>query len=275
MQEQISSAMAELSPAERKVAQLVIADPDAAMTGTLAHVARRAGVSEPTVVRFCRSLGLEGFGDLRMALARTDQRPRMHRRVEADTPVSEVAGAVLGTAISALENLQKTLDPAVIERAAPALVRASRVEIWGFGASAAVAQDLAHKLFRVCRGVVARSDPHMQAMAAATLDGDAVALCISHTGRSRELVEAAQLARQAGATVLSLTRPGSPLADASTLLVPVEVEEDTELHTPMVSRLAHLVMGDALAVAVALLSPPAADERLARMKAALKPRRTE
>jgi RpiR family carbohydrate utilization transcriptional regulator len=112
-------------------------------------------------------------------------------------------------------------------------------------------------------------------MAAATLDGDAVALCISHTGRSRELIEAARLARQAGATVLSLTRPGSPLADASTLIVPVEVEENTELHTPMVSRLAHLVMGDALAVAVALLSPPAADERLARMKAALKPRRTE
>jgi RpiR family carbohydrate utilization transcriptional regulator len=267
--------MPDLSPAERKVAQLVIADPEVAMGGTLAHVARRAGVSEPTVVRFCRSLGLEGIGDLRLALARTDQRPRMHRRVEADTPVSQVASAVLGTAIAALEALQKTLDPVSIERAAPALVRASRVEIWGFGASAAVAQDLAHKLFRVCRGVVARSDPHMQAMAAATLDGDAVALCISHTGRSRELIEAARLARQAGATVLSLTRPGSPLADASTLIVPVEVEENTELHTPMVSRLAHLVMGDALAVAVALLSPPAADERLARMKAALKPRRTE
>ena len=275
MQELISSALGELTPAERKVAQLVIDEPEAAMGSTLAQLARRAGVSEPTVLRFCRSVGLEGFGDLRMALARNDQRPRMHRRIDRDTPVSQVAGAVIGTAIGALEALHESLDPALIERAAPVLVRAARVEIWGYGASAAVAQDLAHKLFRVCRGVVARSDPHMQAMAAATLDGDSVALCISHTGRSRELVEAARLAAQAGATVLSLTRPGSPLALASTLLIPVEVEEDTELHTPMVSRLAHLVVGDALAVAVALLSPPAADERLARMKAALKPRRTE
>lgn len=285
MQARIAEVIDRLSPAERKVAELVAADPRAAMGATVAQIAKSAGVSEPTVVRFCRSLGLEGFADLRLALARqagaegrdgpAAPQARMHRRIGPGMPVAEAAGAVLDTALAALAQLRGSIDAAAVERAALALVRAARVELWGYGASAAVAEDLAHKLFRVCRGVVARSDPHMQAMAAATLDGDAVVLCISHTGRSRELVDAARLAAEAGATVVALTRPGSPLAAAATLLVPCAVEEDTELYTPMVSRLAHLVMGDALAVAVALLSPPAAAERLARMKAALRPRRTE
>lgn len=277
MRERIAEVIDRLSPAERKVAELVAGDPAGAMGATVASLAKSAGVSEPTVVRFCRSLGLDGFADLRLALARAEGggAPRMHRRIGPGTPVPEAAGAVFDTAIAALSGMRAALDAPSIERAALALVRASRVEIWGYGASAAVAEDLAHKLFRVCRGVVARSDPHMQAMAAATLDGDAVALCISHTGRSREVVEVAAVAGASGATVIAITRPGSPLAAAATLVIPCEVEENTELHTPMVSRLAHLVLGDALAVAAALLSPPAAEERLARMKAALRQRRID
>lgn len=275
MRDRIAHLLDRLSPAERKVAELVTADPAATMNATLATLARNAGVSEPTVIRFCRSLGLDGFADLRMALARAEGggTGRMHRRIGPGTAVPEAADAVFHTAILALGEVRDRMDGAAIERAALALVRAARVEIWGYGASAAVAQDLAHKLFRICRGVVARADPHMQAMAAATLDGDAVALCISHTGRSREIVEVAALAAAAGATVIALTAPGSPLASHATLLIACEVEEDTALHTPMVSRLAHLVLGDALSVAAALLSPPAADERLGRMKAALQQRR--
>ena len=276
MRDRIAEVLPRLSPAERKVADIVAADLAGAMGATVAQLAKAAGVSEPTVVRFCRSLGLDGFADLRLALARAEGGGTlMHRRIGPGTPVPDAAAAVFDTAIAALSEVRRSLDTQAIERAALALVRAARVEIWGYGASAAVAEDLAHKLFRVCRGVVARSDPHMQAMAAATLDGDAVALCVSHTGRSREIVEVAGLAAAAGATVVAVTRPGSPLAAAATLLLPCEVEEDTELHTPMVSRLAHLVIGDALAVAAALLSPPAAEERLMRMKAALRQRRTE
>jgi RpiR family carbohydrate utilization transcriptional regulator len=277
VRDRIAEVMDRLSPAERKVAELVAADPAGTVSATVASLAKSAGVSEPTVVRFCRSLGLDGFADLRLELARAEGKgaPRMHRRIEPGTPVPDAAGAVFDTAIAALGGVRAALDPQAIERSALALVRASRVELWGYGASAAVAEDLAHKLFRVCRGVVARSDPHMQAMAAATLDGDAVALCISHTGRSREIVEVAGLAAASGATVLAITRPGSPLAAVATTLIPCEVEENTELHTPMVSRLAHLVLGDALAVAAALLSPPAAEERLAKMKAAVRQRRME
>lgn len=109
------------------------------------------------MVRFCRSVGCGGFGDLRLALARAEGAPspapaRMHRRIGPGTGVAEAADAVLAVSVAALEGVRARLDAAAVERAALALVRAERVEIWGFGASAAVAGDLAHKLFRVCRG---------------------------------------------------------------------------------------------------------------------------
>lgn len=274
--DRIAAAMDRLSPSERRVAQIVTADPRAAMEGTVAMLARAAGVSEPTVVRFCRSLGLDGFGELRLALAREDgHSPRQHRRIDGATRPAVAAGAVFDAAIAALAEARGELDGGAIERAALALLRAARVEIWGFGASAAVAADMAHKLFRVCRGVVARDDPHMQAMAATTLDAEDVALCISHTGRSRAILESAHLARQQGAMVIALTAPDSPLALEASLVLAARVEEDTEAYTPMVSRLVHLALGDALTVAVELLSPPSAAGRLARIKAALRPLRIE
>jgi RpiR family carbohydrate utilization transcriptional regulator len=276
MRARIEAAWEALSPAERQVAEAVLADPDAAMRGTVATLARSAGVSDPTVIRFCRALGLDGFAGLRIALAQGEGRaspPRLHRRVAPGQPVPLAAQAVLDGAIAELERLRATLDTAAIERAALALVGAARVEIWGFGASAAVADDAAHKLFRVGRGVVARSDPHMQAMAAATLDGNAVVLAISHTGRSRELVENVALAAANGAVVVAITAAASPLAERAAIVLAAAVDEDTSVFTPMLSRLVHLVLVDMLAVGAALLSPPAIADRLARMKAALADRR--
>ncbi|NKE47611.1 MurR/RpiR family transcriptional regulator [Roseomonas frigidaquae] len=270
MRARIAQILDRLSPAERKVAELVAADPDGAMGATLAGLARTAGVSEPTVIRFCRSLGLEGFSDLRMALARGQAAPpAAPLRIAPGLPLPLVAEAVLDGAGAVLAEIRAALDPAAIEGAALALLRAARVEIWGQGASAALAQDLAFSLFRLCRGVVARHDPQMQAMAAATLDGEAVAICLSASGTAPEMVRLAESAASSGATVIALTRPHSPLAGAATLLLPCTVQDAAEPCAPMLSRLAPLLLGDALAVSVALLSPQAAQERLARMRAAL------
>lgn len=278
MRARIEAAWTTLSPAERQVAEAVLADPEAAMRGTVATLARSAGVSDPTVIRFCRALGLDGFPGLRIALAQATAQPvapRVHRQVAPGQPIGLAAEAVLDGAVAELERLRASLDRSAIEAAALALVRAARIEIWGFGASAAVAEDAAHKLFRVGRGVIARSDPHMQAMAAATLDGNAVVLAISHTGRSRELIENVALAAGNGAVVIALTAAGSPLAAHAAILLAASVDEDTSVFTPMLSRLVHLVLVDMLAVGAALLSPPAVSDRLARMKAALADRRVD
>lgn len=281
MRDRIAQVLDRLSPAERKVAELVAADPAGTMAATVASLARAAGVSEPTVVRFCRSLGYEGFADLRLALNRADAvaegtaPPRPPRVIEAGMPIAEAAGAVFDSAIASLTAARRQLDGAAVERAALALVRAGRVEVWGLGAAAGLAMDLALRLMATCRGVVARHDPDAQALAAATLDGESVVLCLSLTGRSRALVQAAREAAAAGATVIALTRPASPLAAAATHLVPCVVEERTALRAPLTARLVQFAFGEAICVAVALLAPPAAEARHARMTAALESSRID
>ncbi|WP_203074213.1 MurR/RpiR family transcriptional regulator [Falsiroseomonas ponticola] len=282
MRDRIALVLDRLSPAERKVAELVAADPAAIMAATTASLARAAGVSEPTVVRFCRSLGYEGFADLRLALNRAEAAaeaappPRPPARIDAATPVPQAAPAVLDAAMAALAQARAGLDAAAVERAALALLRAARVEVWAVGASAGVAADLAQRLVVTCRGVVARHDPHAQAMATALLDGESVALCLSLGGRSRAVVEAARQAALAGATVIALTRPGSPLAAAAAITVPCLAEEAAAPHAPWTGRLVQFAIGDAICVATALLSPPAAAAaRQARMTAALEARRID
>jgi len=269
MRDRIAQILDRLSPAERKVAERVAADPDGAMGANLASLARSAGVSEPTVIRFCRSLGLKGFADLRLALARGEGAagPVRHA-ITPDMPMPLVADGVLDGAEAVLAVLRAGLDRTAIERAALALLRAARVEIWGCGASAALAQDLAFSLFGLCRGVVARHDPQMQAMAAATLDDDAVAICLCGTGRAAALVALTRVAAGSGATVIALAPPDTPLAAAATLLLPCPAPDAAEPLAARLSRLAPLLLGDALAVSVSLLSPPAARDRLARMQAA-------
>jgi RpiR family carbohydrate utilization transcriptional regulator len=275
MRDRILEGLDRLTPAERKVAELVAADPRAVIGSTLAQVAKAASVSDPTVVRFCRSLGLEGFNELRIALALAEGQaaPRKGRRIHAGMPVPEAATAVLDSAIAALAALRAGLAVGPVEGAARALVGARQVEVWGAGGSAGLAEAIADRLFRVCRSVTARRDPAMQAMATAGLGADSAVLCVSCCGRTRDLVEAARLAAASRATVIALAPPGSPLATVSNLAIGPAEEAAEGLHAPMTTAVALLALGDVLAVAAGLLSPPSAEERLARMEAALRSRR--
>ncbi|MCG5241548.1 SIS domain-containing protein [Azospirillum doebereinerae] len=279
----IEASLGHLRRAETAVARVVLAAPDAVLGDSIGQLAAKAGVSEPTVLRFCRAAGFAGFQDFKLRLAQhlaaTAARAQaargtvaLARDLEPGDSVGGAAEKVLNRAIDALTRLRDTLDPAALERAARALVKAGRVEIVGMGASGAVAQDAYHKLFRLLRSVAASSDAHLQAMAAATLGPGDVMLAISKTGTSKEILEAAAIAREGGATVIAITGAGTPLAALAGTLLVVDVDEDTAVHTPMASRLAQLALIDALTVAVGLLSPPDLNQRLARIKAALRGR---
>jgi RpiR family transcriptional regulator, carbohydrate utilization regulator len=273
-------ALDTLRPAERKVAEVVLRQPERVMRGTLLSVAREAEVSEPTVLRFCRSFGFNSFNDLKLDLAHQLARrdpgpapPMLPARVYAQDSVAAATDKVFQTAIEALTRTAQVLPRAAIERAAFAVVKARRVVIFGFGASAIVAADAQHKLFLLAVAAAAYSDAHLQAMAAATLGPEDVVIAVSQTGQPRDLIETASVALQGGATLIAISRTGSPLAGIATILIPVDIEEALEIWTPMVSRLAHLTVIDALVVGVALLAPPSSAECLKRMRAAVGARR--
>jgi RpiR family transcriptional regulator, carbohydrate utilization regulator len=264
-----------LSPSERKVADVVAVDAERIVGSTLADLARAAGVSEPTVVRFCRSLGLQGFQEFKVRLAQS----LVVRGAYADLEVrpgdaaAVYAPKIVDATIDMLTRVRHSLDAAAVEAATDLLARAHKIEFYGVGASGAVAIDAQHKFFRLMAPCIAYTDTHMQYMSAATLGREDVVVAISHTGRTIELIESATLARRSGASVIAITAPGTPLARASTLTLAVAVPEDTDVYTPMQSRLAHLVIIDVLAVGLALRGGEATRERLQHMKAMLRAKR--
>lgn len=260
-----------LSPSERRVAELALERPEELIYASLAVVAGQAGVSEPTVVRFCRSVGCTGFQDFKLQLAQSmaSHFPYADLPIDADAGVVDYATKVFDATLDTLVRLRRDLDVTAVERAVEHLTAARKIEFYGLGASGSVAQDAQHKFFRLPVPCVAYSDPHMQTMSAATLGREDVVVAISHTGRTRELLESVEVARRSGATILAVTSTGSPLAALADVAIGVDVPEDTDLYTPMTSRMAHLAVIDVLALGVALRGGRGTAERLRHMKESL------
>lgn len=274
--EAVHANHARLRPAERKVADIVLAKPDGVIYMTLADLAREAGVSEPTVVRFARASGCDGFQDFKIRLAQGLASPFAYADLDVrpDDTAEAYAAKVFKATADTLLRVHARLDPEAIEAAVEAIAAAGKLEFFGLGASGAVAMDAYHKFFRLISSCAAYTDPHMQHMSASALATGDVVVAISHTGRTRDLLDAVPVARAAGATVVAITASGSPLAEASSIVLGVDVPEDTDVHTPMVSRIAHLVVIDVLAVGVARRGGRDTAERLHRMKESLHVKRT-
>ena len=260
---------------EQKVARCVLRNPDEVIHMRIVDLATEAKVSEPTVVRFCRALGCGGFQDFKLQLAQmlaTGSEFAQFSMNDSDS-IAEFSHSIFDSTVGTLLSVRDRIDNQALGRAVNALAGANRVEFYGFGASGAVAADAQHKFFRLQISTSSYSDPHMQNMSAATLNPGDVVVAISQTGRTRALVASVRLAREAGATVIGLCPSGSPLAAEVTLPLYVDVFEDTEIYTPMSSRIAHLVLVDVLAVGVAKTRGPKLAEQLQAVKKSLHPLR--
>lgn len=277
MLRRLSLALDTLSPAERRVATAILESPRTVVEGTLRDVAAAACVSEPTALRFCRSVGFVSYRDFRVAVAQDLAAhagdASIAASISADDTVARSTRKVFAGTLSAIRDTRDHIDEATIETAAAALSTARRIDVYGMGASAIVAADAQHKLFRITNVATSYQDAHMQIMAAATLASGDCALAISHSGATRELLDCVHLANEGGATVIAITGPGSPLAGSADIVIATVGEEHTELFTPMTSRIVQLVVVDALTVALALLSPGRNRDRLGRMTRALAARR--
>lgn len=262
----------ELRPSERRVAECVLADPHAVMQMSVATLASKAGVSDPTVVRFVRRVGCGGFKDFRVQLARTlavQTLPFASIEVRADDDVRDVAHKVCDRAIDSLRRLRDQLDRNALERAAAAILEARKLEVFGTGGSGIVALDAQHKFFRLDIPTIAHRDSHMMLMSAAILRPQDVLLVSSQSGRSKDAIECAELAATRGATVIAICPSAAPLGKAAGIQLNVDLDEDPVIYTPILSRLAHLVVIDVLATVVAIGRGADAGECLRRVKDSL------
>lgn len=257
--EQIRRARGELSKAAQRVADHVLAHPRAVLSDPIAEIARAAEVSQPTVIRFCRSLGCEGLSDfkLRLASGLTGTVPVTHTMVTRDDSTLELGAKVLSNTASAILELRSRLNREMIDRAIGLLLGARRVEFFAFGHSGAVAQDAQFKFLRFGVPSNAYTDPRLQRLAAGVMQADDVAVIISSSGRLTELTEVLDTARARGAAVVAITASHSPLARKADVALIVDHDEDVATQLPMVSRILHLLVIDMLAVGVAMRRHPA------------------
>ncbi|MGP1201314.1 MurR/RpiR family transcriptional regulator [Serratia sp. CY40304] len=270
--DKIQSHLELLSKSERKVAEVILASPQTAIHYSIATLARMADVSEPTVNRFCRRLDTKGFPDFKLHLAQSlaNGTPYVNRNVEEDDSVDSYTSKIFESVMASLDTVKANLDIAAINRAVDLLTQAKKISFFGLGASAAVAHDAMNKFFRFNIPVVYFDDIVMQRMSCMNSgEGDVVVL-ISHTGRTKNLVEMAHLARENDATVLAITSRDTPLAQAATLALLLDVPEDTDVYMPMVSRIAQLTLIDVLATGFTLRRGAKFRDNLKRVKEALK-----
>lgn len=262
-------AESELSPAEQQVAAAVQQDYEAATRMTIAELAARAGVSQPTVTRFARSVGCASFNDFKISLATTLAVASAYLKSDRvfDDDIGQLAKTVMQRAANAVRDCLDQLDTAAVGEAITAMAAARRIDIYGQGGGSAVmAEDAKLRLFRLGIPVSAYSDGHQQRMSAATLNPGDVVFAISNSGRSKPVYEAVRIARSFGATTIALTRPDTPLAQAADIVIPIVIPEDDDVLAPTPSRYAHLAVIDTIATGVAARLGARGREALRRVR---------
>jgi RpiR family carbohydrate utilization transcriptional regulator len=270
---QINQSLPRLSRAEKRVAEWLLAHPREVAESTVAEVARAAGTSEPTVIRFCRRMGLGGFRELTLRLTEALSRPDslVHRDVSAEDSTSDATVKVLEAAIKSLVDLRGQLSTLPFDRVVRQMVHARQFVFAGLGASGHVASDASHKFFRLGTPCTALTDtPTIRQFAAIAGSGDVV-FFVSKNGNTQEICEAATTARDNSALVVAITDPDSTLARLADYTFACDAREDTNIYTPRSSRLVHLAVIDALHVATALALGETAVVNLRRSKDALAP----
>ncbi|MFJ9953238.1 MurR/RpiR family transcriptional regulator [Kitasatospora sp. NPDC091207] len=249
-----------LSPVERAVAERVLADPPGAAALSISQLAAEAGVSDTSVTRFCRTIGLRGYPDLRLALAAAQVAAAVEFAVRVGADGDITAGDDTRTVVTkvarltarAAEDTAAQLDLDALDTVVDALASARRIEVYAAGAGAVVAADLEYKLQHLGLVCAAHSDVHRALMGAAHLTAADVALGISYSGRTPEVLDPVTEAARRGATTVALTSdPGSPLA-AAVARVLTFAGRESELRTgATVSRTAQLTVVDCLYVRLA------------------------
>jgi glucokinase len=252
--ERVRLARPTLTIAERRVADLVLARPRDVVNDPIMDIAQRSGVSQPTVVRFCRSLGCAGLSDFKLKLSAglTGTIPLSHTQVKHSDSSLELGAKVLDNTAAAMLMMRDQLNGALIQRCVDCLRAAHRVDCYALPHFGAIAAEAQYKLMRLGVPAAAYVDTQLQTLAAGTLRPGDVVLAASGSATAQGLLEAVDLALERGATVIALAPGQSPLAKRATLTIAIDHQEDITTQIPMISCILHLAMIDILAVGVAM-----------------------
>ncbi len=239
-----------LKKAERKVADYVLKNPRKIQNLTVAYLAGKSGVSEATIIRFCRTLGFSGYQELKFQLAMELVKP-IHSvipdEIKETDSASDILQKVFNFNISTLKETLEVLSPKSLLRAAQFIENANKILIVGVGTSAANVQDAHNKFFRLGLNSVAQPDAHLQLMEASLLSHGDVIVAITHSGRTRDPIEALETARNTGAKTICITSNSkAPITEFADVVLLTSSRETRFRNEALASRIAQMSIVDAL-----------------------------
>ncbi len=258
---QIKNTLPELRKSEKIVAEFILKEPKSVINLKTAEASSLMGISEPTLIRFCKAIGFSGFQELKINLSQqlaADDYFEIYE-IHPNDSIHELCEKVFDTAVSEILNVRSQIDQKILEQAIQTLAKASRVEFYAFGGSAPVAMDGQHKFFRLQIPSSCISDPHIQFMSANSLNKDDVVVAISQSGTTSALVDSVKTVRESGVKVIGIMPGNTPLAKVCDFSLTINVGSNDRLTMPLTSRLAYTAVIDVLTMGVAQLKPEAQD----------------
>ena len=267
----IRSLYSSMGPAEKKIADFILADAQGIVSCSVTELAEKCGCGDATVVRFSRRIGFDGFQALKIGIAREiGSTSSVGTEITKNDTCFEIYKKRINDVSLSLNSTESILDPATLEKAAQTIMKARRVAVFGLGNSAAIAMDAAHKFLRLGLDAQCCTDNHMQAIIASHLDRQSAAIGISHSGSSKDIVDALRLSKIGGATTICVTNFGSsPIVEASDIALFTKSEETKHSILGMSSRIAQLTIFDAIYTYIVIHSDKAAVQAIYNTEIAL------
>lgn len=263
----ITDRFVELTATEKRIAQFILDDVQAATTLPIAEMARLTQTSQASITRFARAIGCKDVRELKVKLA---QSLAVGQRFILDVPDLEGVQGIYETIINVLEINRRALNPESLKSAVEWLSGARQILAIGMGGGSTIcAQEVQFRLFRLGLPVVSQSDGLLVRMMCSSVASNDVVLALSLGGYTREVVESAAIARQYGAKVIAITPADTPLANQADVVLPLIVRENDYIFKPSTSRYAMLAMVDVLATELAMVNKTQTKNRLRRIKLAL------
>ncbi|GAB2897148.1 MurR/RpiR family transcriptional regulator [Paraburkholderia jirisanensis] len=242
-------------PASQRIADFVVEHASDVIHMSVSDVAEQTSSSEGSVVAFCKSVGATGFQQLKILLAQELVQPVqiIHEDLEPEDDVTTVVRKLFHSNVQTLRDTEATLDVKAVEQAVKLLKAAKRIEIYGIGSAAPIAEDAEYRMLRIGLNAKAVVDSHIQAISASLAGPEVATLTISHSGSTHETLDATRLARKSGARTICITNVGKSPLRAHAEVVLCTMARETRFRTEaMTSRLAQLAIIDVLIASLAL-----------------------
>lgn len=243
----IKAIYEDLSKQERKIADWIFEHPGEILALSIVELAEQCKCSEATIVRFSKRLGFTGYQELKISLAQEDKGAVLNANMTPEDSAFEIYEKVCNDIYCSLERTKNIINRDALEATAKAIMSAGKIIVIGLGNSASVALDMSHKLLRTGYNAVSYTDNHMQVIAASHLKKGDVAIAISHSGSSKDVVDALAVAKEHGAITISITNKGrSPIQKHSDIVLHTSSDETRYNILALNSRIAQLSIIDSL-----------------------------